>query len=145
VKNEGPLLRFYKFFSHSRPTHLFDLLLRYNNVWMWYNYVYGIAAVANPWKWFNKISITHALSLRVFKNRVLRRISGPKRDEVTGEWRSCIMGSFVICTHHQILLGRSNQGEWGEQGLWQAQEREERVQGFCGKARGKEATWKTKA
>jgi hypothetical protein len=23
----------------------------------------------------------------VFKNRVLRRILGPKRDEVTGEWR----------------------------------------------------------
>jgi hypothetical protein len=25
--------------------------------------------------------------LRVFKNRVLRRIFGPKRDKVTGEWR----------------------------------------------------------
>jgi hypothetical protein len=24
--------------------------------------------------------------LRVFENRVLRRIFGPKRDEVTGEW-----------------------------------------------------------
>jgi hypothetical protein len=26
-------------------------------------------------------------SLRVFENRVLRGIFGPKRDEVTGEWR----------------------------------------------------------
>jgi hypothetical protein len=26
-------------------------------------------------------------TLRVFENRVLRRIFGPKRDEVTGEWR----------------------------------------------------------
>jgi hypothetical protein len=25
--------------------------------------------------------------LRVFENMVLRRISGPRRDEVTGEWR----------------------------------------------------------
>jgi hypothetical protein len=25
--------------------------------------------------------------LRVFENRVLRRIFGPKRNEVTGEWR----------------------------------------------------------
>ena len=25
--------------------------------------------------------------LRVFENRVLRRIFGPKRDEVTGQWR----------------------------------------------------------
>jgi hypothetical protein len=24
--------------------------------------------------------------LRVFENRVLRRVYGPKRDEVTGEW-----------------------------------------------------------
>jgi hypothetical protein len=29
--------------------------------------------------------ITHRLS--VFENRVLRRISGPKRVEVTGDWR----------------------------------------------------------
>jgi hypothetical protein len=27
------------------------------------------------------------LTLRVFENRILRRIFGPKRDEVTGEWR----------------------------------------------------------
>jgi hypothetical protein len=26
--------------------------------------------------------------LRVFENRVLRRVFGPKRDEQTGEWRS---------------------------------------------------------
>jgi hypothetical protein len=26
-------------------------------------------------------------SLRVFENRVLRRIFGPKRDEMTREWR----------------------------------------------------------
>ena len=25
--------------------------------------------------------------LRVFENRVLRRVFGPKRDELTGEWR----------------------------------------------------------
>jgi hypothetical protein len=26
--------------------------------------------------------------MRMFENRVFRRIFGPKRDEVTGEWRS---------------------------------------------------------
>ena len=25
--------------------------------------------------------------MRVFENRVLRRVFGPKRDEITGEWR----------------------------------------------------------
>jgi hypothetical protein len=49
--------------------------------------------------------------LRVFKNRVLRRIFGPKRNEITEAYRSCTMGRFIICTHHQILLGRSNRGE----------------------------------
>jgi hypothetical protein len=49
--------------------------------------------------------------LKVFENRVLRRIFGPKRDEVMGEWRSCIMRSFIICTHSQISLGKSSQGE----------------------------------
>jgi hypothetical protein len=29
--------------------------------------------------------------LRVFENRVLRRIFGPKWDEVTGEWRKCTL------------------------------------------------------
>ena len=31
--------------------------------------------------------------LRVFENRVLRRIFGPKRDLVTGEWRNYVMKS----------------------------------------------------
>jgi len=30
---------------------------------------------------------TWSLTLRVFENRVLRRIYGPRRDEITGEWR----------------------------------------------------------
>jgi hypothetical protein len=29
----------------------------------------------------------HRMGREVFENRVLRRIFGPKRDEVTGEWR----------------------------------------------------------
>jgi hypothetical protein len=33
------------------------------------------------------VQITITTRLRVFENRVLRRIFGPKRDEVTGEWR----------------------------------------------------------
>jgi hypothetical protein len=37
--------------------------------------------------------------LRVFENRVLRRIFGPKRDDVTGG--NCIMRSFITCTPPQ--------------------------------------------
>jgi hypothetical protein len=32
--------------------------------------------------------------LRLFENRMLRRIFGPKRDEVTGGWgKNCVMNS----------------------------------------------------
>ena len=34
-----------------------------------------------------KITLREERKLRVFENMVLRRISGPRRDEVTGEWR----------------------------------------------------------
>jgi hypothetical protein len=40
-------------------------------------------------------------TLRMFENRVLRRIFGPKRDEVTEMIGSYIMGNFITCTPHQ--------------------------------------------
>jgi hypothetical protein len=33
------------------------------------------------------LTLSEEHRLRVFENRVLRRISGPKRVEITGEWR----------------------------------------------------------
>jgi hypothetical protein len=41
--------------------------------------------------------------LRVFENKVLRRIFGPRRDEVTGEWRRLHneeSKSFVLLTQY---------------------------------------------
>jgi hypothetical protein len=40
--------------------------------------------------------------LRVFENRVLRRIFGPKKVDVTGEWRQLHKRNFVICTPGQV-------------------------------------------
>jgi hypothetical protein len=37
--------------------------------------------------WILKVFHILDLPVRVFENRVLGRIFGPKRDEVTGEWR----------------------------------------------------------
>jgi hypothetical protein len=41
--------------------------------------------------------------LRVFENRVLRRIVGPKRDGLTGGGENYIMGSLMISTAHPVL------------------------------------------
>jgi hypothetical protein len=49
--------------------------------------------------------------LRVFENRVIRRIFGPTRDEATGEWRKLHSEELHNFTHPQISLGRSSQGE----------------------------------
>jgi hypothetical protein len=44
--------------------------------------------------------------LRVFENRVLRRIFGPKRDEVTRGRRKLYNDEIhSLCTLHQIILG----------------------------------------
>jgi hypothetical protein len=39
--------------------------------------------------------------LGTFENRALRRISGPKRDEIIG-WKNWIMKLFITCTLHQL-------------------------------------------
>jgi hypothetical protein len=36
---------------------------------------------------YGSLTLREEHRLRVFENRVLRRIFGPKRDEVTAEWR----------------------------------------------------------
>jgi hypothetical protein len=42
---------------------------------------------------------------RVFENRVLKRISGPRGRKWREAGEHCIKRSFTICTLHQILLG----------------------------------------
>ena len=51
------------------------------------------------------LTLREELRLRVFENRVLRRVFGPKRDEVTGNGENYIMKSSVICTPYRILCG----------------------------------------
>jgi hypothetical protein len=60
--------------------------------------------------------------LRVFENRVLRRIFGPKRRTVLGE--NCIMMNVTALIRHRIFLGRSN--------------KEDEVGGTCGTHGGEE-------
>jgi len=42
--------------------------------------------------------------LRMFESRVLRRIFGPKRGELTGEWRRLHNEELCSSIRHQILF-----------------------------------------
>jgi hypothetical protein len=51
----------------------------YYYYYYYYYYLYG----CETWS----LILREEFRQRVFENRVLRRIFGPKRDEITGEWR----------------------------------------------------------
>jgi hypothetical protein len=82
----------------------------------------------------------------VFENRVLRRIFGPKKADVTGEWMKLHNEELHNLysspdSIRQISARRMSwEGTCGTHGT-----RQKSVQGFGGKNRRKETTWKTKA
>jgi hypothetical protein len=47
--------------------------------------------------------------LRVFGNRVLRRIFEPKSNEITEGQKNCKKRGLIICTLHQMLIRITNQ------------------------------------
>jgi hypothetical protein len=48
------------------------------------------------------LTLREEYGLRVFENRMLRRIFGPKRNEVTGGLKkNCTMRAFISCTLRQ--------------------------------------------
>ena len=52
--------------------------------------------------------------LRVFENRVLRRIFGPKRDEVTGDWRKLHNEELndLYCSHNIVRVIKWRRMRW---------------------------------
>ena len=70
---------------------------------------------------------------RVFENRVLRRICGPKRDEVTGNWRKLRNEELndLYCSPNIVRVINSRRMRWaGHVARMGGVER--RIQGFGG-------------
>ena len=82
--------------------------------------------------------------MRVFGNRVMGRIFGSKRDEVTRVWRKVHNEELhdLYCSPNIVrvitsirMRGAGHVARMGGE--------ERRIQGFGGETRGKEATWET--
>ena len=52
------------------------------------------------------LTLREERKLRVFENMLLRRIFGPRRDEVTADGENYIMRRLMYCTAQSILCGR---------------------------------------
>jgi hypothetical protein len=83
--------------------------------------------------------------LRVFENRVLRRILGPERDGVTGEWRKLHNEELndLYSSPNIVRAIKSRRMRWAGY-VVRIGGRERCLQGFGGETRGKETTGEMK-
>jgi len=86
------------------------------------------------WRENWSLTLREERRLRLFENRVLRRILWSKRDEVTVEWRKLRTWSLMICNHHQILFGWLKR-EWDGRSMQHLLGKGEVHTGFLGKPR----------
>jgi len=84
--------------------------------------------------------------LKVFENSVLRRIFGPRRYEVTEEWRKLHNEELndLYSSSNIVRVIKIEKNEMGGAcGTYGGEER--RILGFGGETGGKETTWETGA
>jgi len=92
------------------------------------------------------LTIREECRLRVFVNRVLRRIFGNKRDEITGKWRKVHNEELndLYSSPNIVCVIKSRRMRWTGP-VASMKERNGAYWVLGGKILGKETTWKTQA
>jgi len=79
--------------------YLFDWKLKYIKTIVWLIVLYGCEALS--------LTLREECKLRVFEKRVLRRIFGPKRNDMRSGEGSTMM-NFIVCIVHLLWSGWFN-------------------------------------
>jgi len=71
------------------------------------------------------LTLREGRNLRVFENMVLKRICGPRRDEVTGEWRRFHNEELndLYCSPNVVRVIKSRRMRWAEHVACMVEER----------------------
>ena len=92
------------------------------------------------------LTLREKRKLRVFENRVLRRIFGPKREEVKRKWRKLHNKEIkdLFCSPNFVRVIKSRRMRWAGH-VTRMGERRGVYRVLVGKPEGKETTWETQA
>jgi hypothetical protein len=99
--------------------------------------LYGYKTLSVTWK--------EERRLRVFKNRVMRRIFGPKSDDVTWEWKRLHNKEFHALYSSPNIIHLVKERRLRRAGHAARMGERRDAYRFCGKTCEKETTWKTQA
>ena len=88
----------YHLMQYLLSSSLFSKNLKIN---LYRSIIFPVVYMCETWS----LILREERRIRMLVKRVLRRIFGPKREEVIGEWRKLHMRSLMICTANQILFG----------------------------------------
>jgi hypothetical protein len=74
---------------------------------------------------YKKVVLREERRLRVFENRMFRRIFSPKRDEVTGEWRKLHNDELqnLYCSPTVVRVIKSRRMRWAGYVAWMGEGR----------------------